>query len=81
MSVPSRLATRGSAKAARGDVDGGIADLSEAARVAPGAGPVYVARGLLYAGKREWGKAVADYTEAIKANPPGDEDRPREQAS
>ncbi|HVE39130.1 MAG TPA: tetratricopeptide repeat protein [Planctomycetota bacterium] len=60
---------RGTARAARGDTDGALADLSEALRINPQNEDAIVNRGLVRHGKGDLSGAMRDYTQALTINP------------
>ena len=61
-----------------GQIESAIADCSEAIRLNSRAGQAYLTRGLAYADKGDWDKAIADYSTALRLEPGmASETRPR----
>jgi tetratricopeptide (TPR) repeat protein len=60
---------RGRARSDAGALDLALADLSEAIRLNPTEGPLYITRGLVRVRLNDLVGAIADYSEAIRLNP------------
>ena len=60
---------KGMAASASGDLDGAIANFSEALQFDPKNAVVFFNRGLAYSNKRDTDRAIADYSEAIRLDP------------
>jgi len=60
---------RGRARSDAGALDLALADLSEAIRLNPTEGPLYITRGLVRVRLNDLPSAIADYSEAIRLNP------------
>lgn len=60
---------RASAKGAKGDLNGALADCNEAIKLEPNLDTAYDPRGNVDDDKRNLDAALADYTTAIKLNP------------
>jgi tetratricopeptide (TPR) repeat protein len=60
---------RGRARSDAGALDLALADLSEAIRLSPTEGPLYINRGLIHVRLDDLAAAIADYSAAIRLNP------------
>jgi tetratricopeptide (TPR) repeat protein len=60
---------RGRARSDAGALDLALADLSEAIRLNPAEGPLYIHRGLVRVRLNDLAGAIADYSETIRLNP------------
>lgn len=60
---------RGRARSDAGALDLALADLSEAIRLNPSEGPLYINKGLVRVRLNDLAGAIADYSEAIRLNP------------
>jgi len=60
---------RGYAKAAKGDLDGAIADCTKAVKLKPDYGDAYCGRGNARGDKGDLDGAIADFSKAIEVNP------------
>src|SRR4051794_24234754 len=66
---PAAFHHRGVARAAKGDLEGAVSDVSEGIRLDPRRAFRFQERGELYTRKGEFSRAVADLTEAIRLDP------------